>query len=457
MGQATEGFVGKLADYASGLSYEALSPQTVLCVKKCILDATANMVSGRYTAMGNKVLHHIQKEQDLLQARDSHVAGEVCAYQLEQAIFANAVMARSCDLDDGFRDAMGHPGAVLVPAALCYSEYRKCSGKQMLTALAAGYEIYARLGRALNPSMYRERGFESTSVCGSIAAAAMIGLLEKAGANTIANAMGIASLFTGGLIEYQNDGTDGKVLSCGWAALDGLKAYRLAAAGFSGPVAALEGNKGFLQAHRGSVMDLDAVLKDLGKGFAVNSVYFKRHACMRGLHAAVDAAVELRGKYHIQVSEIQSVSVCATPFLGRLSNPDPQTLIAAQCSLQFSIACALTCGHLYEEDLTALFSDWNTRELAKKVQILNDPEVEQYLQQHPTHWTAARLELTCTGGRKYEQWSPVPIGDVETPLSFEELGEKFMRMAGSTPYSARVSGIVEKIHTLDQQQEVHLL
>ncbi|WP_090952387.1 MmgE/PrpD family protein [Paenibacillus sp. OK060] len=83
----------------------------------------------------------------------------------------------------------------------------------------------------------------ATGVCGTIAAAALVCKLTDADADAAItkDAMGIASLFTGGLIEYHNDGTFGKILCSGWAALTGLKAVRLASCGFTGPDAALEG------------------------------------------------------------------------------------------------------------------------------------------------------------------------------------------------------------------------
>ena len=131
--------------------------------------------------------------------------------------------------------AMGHPGSVLVPLLLSMAQLHRNDGKQMITAIVAAYDVYARLGEAINPFMYREKGFDATGVCGAVAAAALVSKLTNASAKQTKDAMGIASLFTGGLIEYQNDGTSGKILCSGWAALTGLRAVRLASCGFTGP------------------------------------------------------------------------------------------------------------------------------------------------------------------------------------------------------------------------------
>ena len=120
--------------------------------------------------------------------------------------YLHAVMARSSDLDDGSRVAMGHPGAVLVPLALTMAELYKISGKELITALVAGYDIYVRLGRPLvhtcTGSAVSSRQACAASCCRSCGRKIMGETAEQ-----LKNAMGIASLFAGSLIEYQNDGT----------------------------------------------------------------------------------------------------------------------------------------------------------------------------------------------------------------------------------------------------------
>ena len=101
----------------------------------------------------------------------------------------------------------------------------------------------------------------------ALAAAALAAKMRGADAGQIKDAMGLASLFTGGLIEYQNDGTSGKIMCGGWGALTGMRASRLAACGFTGPEAALEGRYGFFQAFTGTSghCDMSHVLDNLAR------------------------------------------------------------------------------------------------------------------------------------------------------------------------------------------------
>ena len=97
---------------------------------------------------------------------------------------------------------------------MIYGQKCSSSGQKILTAIVAGYEVYTRLGAAINPTSYRDRGFDSTGVTGAVACTATLAKLFELGEDQIENALGIAALFASGLIEYQNDGSMGKVL-CG--------------------------------------------------------------------------------------------------------------------------------------------------------------------------------------------------------------------------------------------------
>lgn len=455
----TSYLIRQLADYVAGLCFGDLSIKEIDYSQKCVLDALGNMIYGRYSQMGEQIMAYskMTRMKPIYESEVS-VLGEKETYAKEAAVFAHTVMARCSDLDDGYRYAMGHPGAVLVPLALTMSELYGRTGKEMMTALVAGYDIYARLGEALNPYMYRERGIESTGVCGAIAAAAVAGKLMGQTAEQIKNAMGIAALFAGGLIEYQNDGTSGKVLCCGWAALNGMRAAGLAGHSFTGPNAALEGKKGFLQAFRGLKMNPDNITRRLGLDFKITDVYFKQHACMRGMHAAVDAVLWLREKYGIRIDNVSSIDVYTTDFLQRLSNPKPQTTIGAQCSIEFALAAAFKHGHLYsEETIINSLHDDQVLMLAGNINIIKDTEVEYYLKMNPTHWTAAKLRIVNRTGDQYEKWFPIPQGDIETPFDYETLCKKFQRMTKSTPFEAEVTRLCGTITALEKVEKIKTL
>ncbi len=454
--------VHSLAGYVAGLRYEDLSPRAVEVAKQAVLDSYGNMVYGRYCETGEKIMAYLDGAEAVpgKETRVSVLGTDGRLAAKEAAIFAHTMMARCADLDDGYRHAMGHPGSSLVPLALGLAQLYGKSGRDVITALVAGYDIYARLGEAVNPFMYRERGFDATGVCGAVAAAAMNAKMAGASAAVIKDAMGLASLFTGGLIEYQNDGTSGKIFCGGWGALTGMRAFALASCGFTGPNAALEGRQAFFQAFKGTsgYLDLDRVLQNLGTDFRITAIYFKRHACQRGLHAVLDAMLDLREEGALTPAAIKSVDIRTTTFILRLANPNPATAVGAQASTQFTSAVALKHGRMDSEELVLeCLSDPEVQELARKISVTKDDEVQQYLVDNPTHFCAARVLLETVDGRHYERWAPIPLGDAETPFGWDMLRAKFGRLVEHTPFASSQEERTRFIMDLEKTGDVSML
>jgi len=61
-------------------------------------------------------------------------------------------MAHAFEADDVYIPAIHHPGAVVVPAALATAEREGSSGKELIAAVVAGYEVMNRIGRAFTES-----------------------------------------------------------------------------------------------------------------------------------------------------------------------------------------------------------------------------------------------------------------------------------------------------------------
>lgn len=451
-----------LADYIANLRYEDLSERAIEVGKQVIFDSYGNMVFGRYSEASERIMAYAKLADTVLKSEDSVplIGTEEVLTGSDTAVFVHTMMARCADLDDGYRHAMGHPGSGLVPLLLSMATLHKKDGKEMITAIVATYDVYARLGEAINPFMYRERGFDATGVCGAVAAAALVSKIIGADTAKTKDAMGIASLFTGGLIEYQNDGTSGKIMCSGWGALTGMRAVRLASCGFTGPDAALEGKYGFFQAFKGTSghCDMSHVLNDLGKDYKITSIYFKRHACQRGLHATLDAMLDLKESYALTPAMIKSVDVRTSSFVYRLSNPNPKTAVGAQASTQFTSAVALKYGRMDSEELVfKSFDDPEIQELVQKITVTHDDEVEEYSAKNPTHFCAAKVILATCNGQAYERWAPVPLGDIETPFGWDMLKTKFDNLIAGTPCEKTKDERFKLLKNLERTDNLYML
>src|ERR687886_103337 len=85
------------------------------------------------------------------------------------------VMMHSFELDDYHSGAKLHPGAVVIPAALAVAERQGASGRDVLRAIVAGYELMIRTSLAAGTLSMRRRGWHITGLCGTLGAAAAAG------------------------------------------------------------------------------------------------------------------------------------------------------------------------------------------------------------------------------------------------------------------------------------------
>ncbi|MFA0887754.1 MAG: MmgE/PrpD family protein [Synergistales bacterium] len=445
----TMGMAGQLADFIEGLNFDTLPGEVVEQAKKCLLDSLGNLLAGKNSESTPKIVAIAKSHTD---DPRSTIPGFGKA-SVEAAAFANSVMMRALDLDDGHRYAMGHPGSVLIPAALASAEACKASGREVITALTAAYEVYSRLGTVINPQSYRERGFESTGICGAVAAAALGAKLAGLDAVKTKNALGIAGLFAGGLIEYQNDGSSGKVLCPGWALSGGLRAMELARAGFTGPEWIFEGKNGFFQAF-GVNPNTDHALEGLGTRHGIMDTYFKVHGCMRGLHPSVDGAIALRPHLGDSLDLLKELRVRTTPFVKRLDRPFPSTAEAAQGNLRFVLAVALKHGKVNHETLGCSLLDEKIEKIADRIAVALDDECIRYVSENPSHWGAAEVELLTSKGELFREWVPLATGEPERPLGWDGLEAKFEELVAKTDFALHSHRLVQAVRNFESPASI---
>ena len=90
---------------------------------------------------------------------ECRVLGDNRGYSPTAAALINGTLAHSLDFDDTHAAASLHSSAPILPAALAAAEMTKASGRDLIAACVAGYEIQVRLSYALNPSDHYDRGF----------------------------------------------------------------------------------------------------------------------------------------------------------------------------------------------------------------------------------------------------------------------------------------------------------
>src|ERR1700684_3902494 len=226
---------------------------------------------------------------------------------VETAALVHGVAAHVLDYDDVSLD--GHPSAVLVPAILAQGEASGSSGAEMLAAYVAGFEVWAEL-LAREPTPLHRKGWHPSAVLGTIAAAAACAKLRRLDAAASATAMAIAASMSSGLVA--NFGTMTKSFQVGRAAQSGVIAARLAQAGLTASLDALEHPAGLVTAlSPEGKAELDRPFSAAAKEWHIvgHGLRIKRYPICYATHRSIDAALDLVERHNLTSGQVDRIHV----------------------------------------------------------------------------------------------------------------------------------------------------
>lgn len=435
--------VAKIAHHAASLTYEQLPQIAIIRARQLILDTIGTALGGYQTRLGKlaadfAVRMHPGDEATLIaDGRRSTVEG---------AAWANAVMAKHLGMDDSHRTC-GHVAAEVVPAVLALAEQHHLSGRQVIVALVAGYDVM----NVIQPHVakwQREQGLDHKGQAGSMAAAVTAAVAMGLDEGQIAHSLALAMDMACGTEQYVYDAgfCDTKDLLAGYAARNGIYAAKLAAFGFQGPPGALDGAYGYFRAF-GPGFD-PACLEPLGKSYAIAETAFKPHAGCRQVHSCVDAVQVLMNAHHPALDQIAEIEV---GIYHKAMTPDfrvnltPQTIGQAGFSLPVTASVVLTRGSWYREDIETYDSPEAAR-LRRLVKVYLDAQIEAaYPKQN-----GCVVRLTMNDGQRFEGRVNYAKGEPENMLSDDEFAQKFRYLNGSLLPEAQVSDLRQQISRLEQ-------
>jgi 2-methylcitrate dehydratase PrpD len=389
-------------------------------------------------------------------AGSSHVLFSAETVNPQHATFLNVAYGSSFDADDTHVGAMLHPGVAAWSAALAVAEHTSASGRDVLAAVVAGYETTIRIGLAVQPSHFK-RGFQSTGTCDGFGTAAAAGRLLFRGKDAerrIAEAMGLAGGYAGGVAQFYYSGASAKRIQAAHSAESGIAAALLAEQGYSGPTDIIEGAGGFARAYSDEWNP--AVIEDgLGQRFHLMEVLVKSHAAAARIAAGIDGMLELRQEYGFSGDDIATMTLGIPRIIqGRLTNPHPVDLQAAQMCLPFGVALAskigLSPGRIQTVSITdfeAGLSDRSLHAIEELTTIELDDEVEAASNEVST---AARVSVTLRDGRKLSKLVRAPKGSPSQPFTGVEHEARFTQELLSRVPAKVCLEVVAMSQNLDQ-------
>jgi 2-methylcitrate dehydratase PrpD len=301
----------RLARFAMGLRYEDLPPAVVDKAKACILHCIGVGLAGHGSGAVRAARAAILAEEAQPGERGATILVDGERATPYGAAFVNSSLMHAKLQEDAYHTG-SHPGVMIVPTALAVAETRGKTGRDLIAAVVAGYEVEAAMTADFIPRS-NEQGFRSSPIYGPFGAAIAAGHLLGLDDEQAAHAIGYAATFAAGTFEG-GDGTDIMVLQVSQAARSGLLAAFLAEHGARASATSLEGPIGFYYAFTGGTEGLDHLADHLGSRWEIMDVTLKRYPTSMFNQPPIHVMLTLTERYDLRPEQIASVLVEMNDF-----------------------------------------------------------------------------------------------------------------------------------------------
>lgn len=440
--------VQHFASFVAETNYAKTPPAAAEAAKKSILDTLGVILAASGTEPAVRGL--VELVQESAGRPESSILAFGGKAPAIMAAFANGAMAHCLDFDD--QTPWGqHASSSIVPAAFAIAErIGGVAGKDMIAAVAAGQDIFARL----RCNVDWKKDWNLSSVLGVFAATAAAGHLLGLSPEKMINAFGIATMQSSGIMELVcGTGGDVRGMYAGFSAKGAVLAVLLAEKGVTGVPTAFEGEYGFFSTYFSGRYDREAILAGLGREFKGSGTLYKLWPTVGTAHSHIHATIELLNENRLRLDDVKEIRLYVGDYHDLMCRPlearrAPATLVDAKFSLPFLVAVAavhrgVQVSHFTNEGL----EDPRVLSVAQKIVPVGDASLDWKLELPP-----GRVELEMTDGRKFHKTGTGVPGNPEAPLSWEAIGQKFRECAAVSvrrPASDQLATVERLVRSLE--------
>ncbi len=435
--------VGELASLVAETSFGDLPGHIVEAAKMHILDTIGGSYWGRHEGNSGRLVDLVSSFGG---SPEATLWGEGRKVPAIWTAFVNGYS--SFYISDTDRFCGSHAGAVVVPAALAAGELAGVNGKDLITAVVLGYEVFSRVGLALFPAISR-KGFHATGVIGPLGSAAAASKLLGFDRQMTTDALSIATLSGMGLGEAFRY-LDAVSLNIGRVSQAGIMAALLAQKGYKGSDTILEGGSfipdGFLSALVGTY-DGHVITGGLGREWKIVNSAPKIHGGCRHLAAPTDVIMAMVVENRIRPEDIEKIRIRQYSEAFRLDRPTVIVRDDAFWSSRFTVSVALLSGGpVYPSMFTdEMVNNEAVRKMMARVTVEADPALDR---EFPDKWPA-EAEIVTGDGMVYHGRIDYPRGEPENEVPVRELIGKLRALAMPDLGSERTTRLIDAIHRLD--------
>jgi 2-methylcitrate dehydratase PrpD len=406
----SDGLSTALAARVSASRRDGLPPEVSLASRQFLLNSLGTVIAGstrpvvgRITAAGRRVG---ARATYCVPARAERLDMLWCAT-------ATGAAGHVDDFDDTHPVTYIHAGPTLTATCLTLGQHVQVSGRQLLQAMALGYEVQLRAALAISPEQY-VAGWHSTGVFGVIGAAAASCVLLGLDEVTTSSAIALAANFTLG--HQEGLGTMNKSFHAGKAAANGIFAA-MAAHNGARPACTDDPLEELLATIAiGYEPRLNIVNADGGWRMLDNRI--KPFPCGIVAHPGVEAALRASADIRAALDSVSRVVVHCGSLAATLTGiAEPTSELNTRLSLRHGVAAALVHGvaGLSQFDAASIAQPEISR-LRSRVELVAEPERSEY---------SAAIRIELSDGATIEREVPSVVGGPENPMSDAAIALKF--------------------------------
>jgi len=436
-------FAEQLVREALAAGFADFTPATVDKARLCLVDFLSCALEARDLPWSSQA-----RAVAVRGGQEFAMVGHGFAGSAGDAAFVNGVAGHGLVREDMHAGSIAHLGVVVWPALLAQAARQPLSGSQFLAAAIVGYEVGARLGRALMTAELA-RLYRPTGLIG--APAAVMALASAAGlqADAAVNAFSLAANTVAGLNQWPHTGGSEMYFHPGFAARNAVLAFDLARAGALASASILEGEAGLFAAY--VRRPLSAAVRLFGEAEPEIMAVFNKEvpACnfaQTPCQAALLAAREVPAGAAIARVEV-FVTAAAERYPGCNATGPFELALQAKMSIPFGVAATLARGEIAEANYARL-RDGAIERLIGHTELIVDPALSAAFPARQ----GARVRLTLDTGAVIER----ALDDV-IPASPELIVERFMTNARAAWGEDHAEAVRKYIFEMETQTDLRAL
>jgi 2-methylcitrate dehydratase PrpD len=446
-------------EYVTRSGLDRFPREAVSLAKQCIIDGLGVILAGSAARGTTIVRDYVRAGKEVGEA--TVLGGETFSCRAASAALVNGTAGHALDFDDTQLSSspdrifglLTHPTIPPLAASLAVGERLGVSGRQFLEAYLVGFEVECKMAEAINPTHY-QNGFHSSGTFGTFGAMVSAAKLLGLDAESLGNALAIASSMSSGI--RLNFGTMTKPLHVGRAAQNGVIAAELAAAGHTGGKEALDSPWGYFRVFTlGAGFDANQIVGALGNPPSIVSpgVSLKPYPCGSLGHPSMDAMLKLVLTHDVKPEQVKAIRFRAgSNILNPLRYPIARTELEAKFCPAFMMSSLVLRRKAGIHEFTDEFvQSAPVQQMMQKVTTVRDQAIEA----RGFDRMRSIIEVDLTDGRTLVQEADERYrGGPEKPFTREELHGKFTDCASLVLQPHAIGATLDQLESLEQVRNI---